>query len=105
MKDTTDNQKHAEMELLDKVKSWNFTKDAILISSLQPCRMCFGRISFWGSVIKKCYYLKSDPTEILTFDTKYPSDVKGGLLEMEVPNSLEENQMMTEFLLYSKFFD
>jgi tRNA(Arg) A34 adenosine deaminase TadA len=92
LKDPQLNQKHAEMILLDKFQNLREKNDAVLISSLQPCRMCFGRISFWSS-IKYCYYLQSDPHDILSFDTNFPLRVRGGRLAVDAKTSTQEEEL------------
>ncbi|KAI3658400.1 hypothetical protein MP638_001400 [Amoeboaphelidium occidentale] len=82
IKSLSDNHEHAEMNLLRKIEFTEETKAGksfMLLSSLQPCRMCFGTISHRG--IAYCFYLKADPKAIFSFDTGFPQRTFGGLLD------------------------
>lgn len=110
--DINDRQTHAEMILLDKFDTWNILRRydkkkrdprLTLIRSLQPCRMCFGRISF--ADIRYCFYLKFDSKEIFSTDTNFPSKIKGGRISTQgkEPNGSELSEYMDILRAYSGF--
>jgi tRNA(Arg) A34 adenosine deaminase TadA len=106
VKDQSNPNKHAEIALLwGQDFGLQDGKKHILICSLQPCRMCFGAISF--RQIRYCFYLEAEdnPLDIFSCDTNFPQLTFGGLLErpdIERELNLDDQKILETFKTFAQ---
>ena len=101
VKDINDPNKHAEVVLLSKSDfQLQKGKNYMLISSLQPCKMCFGMISF--RQLKYCFYLRDDSNanHHFSLDTSFPQQTFGGKIDID---EIERELVEEEKLLLNSF--